>query len=659
MPYGTVHPHRFGPKCPLPLPPTHTNVENYVESLLDFVASSDLMQLLCGGVHILDFFTQEPDLYTWLLSEKWREWFDLHDLQDVLDFLLREDVASMINGDMPWRGKPAPPADLVEFVHQIRSLSLDREFVAQSGAAGDIPIHTAVGMKLKKIHEVDNFARYIQNLTQDIAHAKQQSITHLVDFGSGQNYLGRTLASPPYSKHVIAVESRPHNIDGAKAMDITAKLAPRVPIIVNKKQHRKDMEAAGIWKSKAQMRAEKEAQSTSGEVKIRKHNPMKRPKFSSRPKPELVGGTTDTVIETSTGRIVRAKVEHLKEGNGSIQYVEHRLEDGNLAAVIDEIVDESSKNHSLRVMKQTGAAAEDSDEQTSVALEKLKMEDPKLMVISIHSCGNLTHHGLRSIVLNPSVTAVALIGCCYNLVSERLTPPSYKHPILQPQEPETSNDVCVHGAPGDPHGFPMSERVCNFPTPTGTGLNLNITARMMAVQAPLNWTPDDSDSFFTRHFYRALLQRVFLDHGVVNKPVHETTNPTSGGSPAGAEGGSTQPIIIGSLRKGCYVDFVSYVRGALEKLTKDPERGGFFQSKLGRLSDEDIRRYAVDFGHRKKQVSIVWSLMAYSAALVEAVIVVDRWCWLSEQSDVGECWVEPVFDYAQSPRNLVVVGIKK
>jgi hypothetical protein len=51
--------------------------------------------------------------------------------------------------------------------------------------------------------------------------------------------------------------------------------------------------------------------------------------------------------------------------------------------------------------------------------------------------------------------------------------------------------------------------------------------------------------------------------------------------------------------------------------------------------------------------------MAFSAGVVESLIVVDRWCWLSEREEVREAWVEPVFDYGISPRNMVVVGIKK
>jgi hypothetical protein len=124
--------------------------------------------------------------------------------------------------------------------------------------------------------------------------------------------------------------------------------------------------------------------------------------------------------------------------------------------------------------------------------------------------------------------------------------------------------------------------------------------------------------------------------------------------------GSTEPVIIGSLRKGCYGSFKSYVRGALEKLGADPERSKSVHDKMGHITDEEIEDYAHRYEGMKKELSVTWSLMAFSAGVVESLIVVDRWLFLREHPDlVKECWVEAVFDYQQSPRNLVVVGIKR
>lgn len=182
----------------------------------------------------------------------------------------------------------------------------------------------------------------------------------------------------------------------------------------------------------------------------------------------------------------------------------------------------------------------------------------------------------------------------------------------------------------------------------------------MAVQAPANWGEKDSEGFFTRHFYRALLQRMFLDYGIVGPPKGAGVDV----SPAGHSSGGT-PIVIGSLRKSCYTDFVAYVRGALEKLGavknggEDDVEENIFEEKMGKITEEEILRYEEAYQSGKKALSVVWSLMAFSAGVMEAAIVVDRWVWLGEQDVVGERWVEAVFEYGMSPRNLVVVGVKK
>lgn len=645
----------MGPDSPLPLPPGYTNTEEYVEALLRFVTTSDLFQLLVGGVHILDFFVRSPDIYAWLLDAEWRNWFELHTLQDILDFILREDMAIFAsygntNTDL-WRGQRLPPESFVKYISAIRDLSLTRDFqTAQpngNSASHDncdpIPRHTASGMNVKKKHEVDHFARYIQKLTVDIAASTNSPITHLVDFGSGQNYLGRTLASRPYNKHVIAVESKPHNVAKSKEFDIFARIAPKPIVMVNKKLFRAKQEKL----SKA---------SNKDDVSLPDSNP--------------IGNLKDTngasaVFRAFPGQANRAQIRQASSSVGSVQYVHHRLEDGNLAAVVNEIIDgPGTEEVSVTLEYQKLDSGNEIQDSPMITVKLTKDRNPNLMIISLHSCGNLSHHGLRSLVLNHSVSAVCLVGCCYNLVTERLTPATYKLSSLRLTLLSDSN--CVNGLNGDPHGFPMSAHICQYRGPHVLGVHFNITARMLAVQAPQNWGPKDSEGFFKRHFYRALLQKIFLERGVVQAPEKSESwsedyqgYVVGGKCDASVGGGSAQPIIIGNLRKSCYTDFVSYVRGAVEKLQKDPDRGNFFTDRLGSLSHEAIKQYADKYGPRRKDLSIVWSLMAYSAALVEAVIVVDRWLWLKEQEEVGECWVEPVFDYGKSPRNLVVVGLKK
>lgn len=598
----------MAPQTPLPYSQSFTSTDDYVDSLLKFCGASTIFQTLCGGVHILDFFTNQPSLYHSVIPAEWRTWLMACESMDLLDLLMRDDITKSRDDQ--------PPQSLLDYVKEIRNHSLQRGSSIESKTK--LPRHIAVGMIPKKIHEVTNFADYVTNLAEDCSQNGNE-ITHFVDFGSGQNYLGRTLASPPYNKHIVAVESKEINISGAKSMDVFAGVAEREKVMRNKKLYRKRQEAM----SPIELLTDKTA--------LKKAKPEKPPAANTadlRPTKDLA------TIYTSA------------EGKGYIQYVKHRVSDGDLSDVVEQIqvAELASKSGQLNIIQE----GDQDDLKSPSPFHGISQKDgTRLMAISIHSCGNLSHHGIRSLLLNPTVQAIAIVGCCYNLLTESLGPPTLKIPHLR-------RNLRAINAPGvadessvcDPHGFPMSERVGSH---DGHGLRLNITARMMAVQAPQNWTAKESNSFFTRHFYRALLQRVFLDKGVVAK------------FEADDEGlDSTEPVIIGSLRKGCYESFVSYVRGALEKLGRDESRGSAVVEKMGDVSDEELHAYAVQYSGLKKELSVTWSLMAFSASVVESLIVVDRWLFLREHPEVvKDAWVEAVFDYQQSPRNLVVVGIKK
>ncbi|KAL9103077.1 MAG: hypothetical protein Q9163_001844 [Psora crenata] len=597
----------MAPVRPLPINASFADVEEYVESLLAFATSSELFQRLCGGVHILDFLTQEPDLYSTVLPLEWRAWFELHDVPTILDFLLREDIALLEELKSPrdvasdslaeagsqttWRGRSAPPRSLIDYVLSIRKLALRRHIDEPDNTdflGRAIPRHVAVGMKPKKIHEVQNFARYIDDLSAEVASSDPHRVTHIVDFGSGQNYLGRTLASPPYNKNVVALESKQHNINGAQSMDVTAKLVEKELILRNKKRYR-------------------QGQAIQEKVQIK-------------------GPEQKVTAEEVSNPITKAQRGDacVQQEAGTIQYIETRITDGDLSRVMQSI---TACHNQLR-------------------------SEPQLMVVSLHSCGNLLHHGLRSLVVNPSVKAVAMIGCCYNLVTERLGPPTHKLSSFRISNLRLDQTSSAR----DPDGFPMSRRLAMYEHLHGSGIRLNITARMMACQAPQNWTREECNSFFTRHFYRALLQRILLDRGVVEKP-RSGFAEVNEGSPRGWTGVGPA-ITVGSLRKCCYASFSAYMKGAIVRMAADPEHGEYIARRMRDLDNEEISAYQEKHGSRKKDLSILWSLMAFSAIVVESIIVVDRWLYLSEQAEVKDCWAEPIFQYAQSPRNLVVVGIK-
>ncbi|KAJ4346903.1 uncharacterized protein N0V89_010836 [Didymosphaeria variabile] len=695
----------MGPEAPLPLPVEFSDVDEYVESLLKFANTSWMLQTLCGGVHVLDFYTRSPDLYANILPETWRTWFRGRDIMDILDLLMREDLKQFdeAKGGNTWRDGPVPPEELLQYIRDVRRHLLARGFPPPGAPAApekaSIARHIALGMKVKKVHEVDNFARYIDKLTSEIRSSGRKEITHLVDFGSGQNYLGRALAAPPYSKHLVAVESRQHNIEGAKKMDIKAKLVEKPVVYVNKKKYRAEFEQDK--KRKKNKLKGLTAQSneytcaTEGAEKLGGANSSVREPAADAKAPatngikcddhgcEIVPGAHSNEINSINPKTITTNLQVYTEGQGSVQYVKHIIKDGDLNPVIDQVHDSTSIHSGASSLAST--VVQEPTNLSSVP----KPANVNAMVMSLHSCGNLVHHGLRSLLLSPAVAAVAMVGCCYNLVTERLGPPTYKLPTLRPNHPRLEKTANAF----DPHGFPMSEKLASYPLPhtplqsangesdtieQPKGVRLNITSRMMAVQAPFNWGRTDSELFFLRHFYRALLQRIFLDRGVVSTPVEADRmvggsasghtskvawTPPNGRGPGLSSDGTSTPLTIGTLRKFAYNDFKSYVRAAITKLTTpnsfcevDPE---FIKEKMRGLTDEDIEGYEERYREKKHELSVMWSLMAFSAGVVEAVIVTDRWLWLKEQEEVETAWVEPVFDYTLSPRNLVVVGIKK
>ncbi|KAJ1329071.1 methyltransferase [Microdochium nivale] len=620
------------PTKPLPFPECWSSTEEYVENLLEFATTTDLFQILCGGVHILDFFTGDPGLFHTAIPQEWRTYLVRTEPMLLLDLLMRDDLDDIVTRSVGVAESAHPPESLVTYARQIRKFSLARDFPAQRQAK--LPKLTrpvSVGMNPKKIHEVSNFAHYVDTLADDISGSLGGDITHFVDFGSGQNYLGRALASSPYNRQIVAVEGRQHNIAGAKELDLFAGVVEKPKVMRNKK----------LWMQKLNSMVPPDQLNAKAQRRLEKLKDLK-----------VVAEDGSAVADFRPLKEIGASYEP-EDGKGHIRYIEGRLESGDLADVITQLDNDDG----------------DLSETPSNPVEEEKREKQKLrlMAISIHSCGNLSHHGIRSLIMNPRVEAIAIVGCCYNLVTEKLGPPTYKHPYMRPSLQALNGRVVRESAKQDPEGFPMSQRLCDH---GGVGVRLNITARMMACQAPQNWTAAESDGFFTRHFYRAVLQKLFLDRGVINKVYFKE----DGGADSGEEGTSstktetpfntsTNPVIIGSLRKTCYSSFNAYVRGAIAKLTTSDEYHEYcdvVRDKMGGITDEEIARYEVEYTPRRRELSAVWSLMAFSAVVVESLIVTDRYLFLQQHDDlVQDCWVEPVFDYQQSPRNLVVVGVKR
>ncbi|EWC47378.1 hypothetical protein DRE_00346 [Drechslerella stenobrocha 248] len=525
------------------------SADDYITSLAAFT-STDFFRQLVGGVHILDFFTSSPSLYESILPLDWREYFDTKSIDEILEVLLRVDLL---------KSRPdGVPDSLYEFARDVQRHELCREFIGEPGSEAtpegkrllNRQRRLAIGMSDKKLHEVEHFARYLSTLLRTVASdplRAESPITHLVDFGSGQSYLSRILASPPHNLDLVAVESKASNIEAGKALDARVGL----------------------------------------------------------------GGNSGTKASKNSPIFLGESAEHKK---GTITYVHHMIKDESMQEVLNAL------------------------DQPDGQAGNMASKDPGLMIISLHSCGNLIHHALNALLSNGEVNAIAVVGCCYNLMTER-TGPTYKPPYQRytPAMPEPIQASCLN------HHFPLSARL------SSQNITLNITARMMACQAPRNWTASTSANFFKRHFYRSLLQRILYDNSILS---------------------ATEPLIVGSLRKIAYTSFWEYFNAAIKKIL-DASTGSDAESKvaegvqrrirdrgLDAISREQVALYEEQYGGGLKQLSVVWTLMAFCAGCVESLIVADRWCYIVESGKCRVVKVENAFEYSVSPRNLVIVGIK-
>ncbi|KAK9241364.1 methyltransferase domain-containing protein [Lipomyces kononenkoae] len=276
----------------------------------------------------------------------------------------------------------------------------------------------------------------------------------------------------------------------------------------------------------------------------------------------------DSLYDRKGGKRKKAKAEM---GTGSLIHVEKFVDSGDLTDIV----------------------------------EQANLIGHKMVLAGLHTCGNLSHHALKSLFDTQEVHAVAVVGCCYNLMTEK----------------DSEDDVV---------GYPMSRKLQSYSIPLPT------TARMLACQAPATWTRETRESFFTRHFYRALLQLIFHDRGLLGQVQN-----------------------IGSLRKQWYSSFYTYCRGACKRAVGayDADSDASSENPFD-ISEEVSTEYHDRLLSKKRRLCILWTLMACTVGpLTEALIHLDRYYFLKENG-ASEVHVSVVFDQVISARNLVVVGVK-
>ncbi|KAI5196678.1 hypothetical protein E4T39_07697 [Aureobasidium subglaciale] len=218
----------------------------------------------------------------------------------------------------------------------------------------------------------------------------------------------------------------------------------------------------------------------------------------------------------------------------------------------------------------------------------------KCLLTGLHACGSLSEHMIRLSTIAPCITKLAVVGCCYNHIS----------PLSH------SNQA----------GFPISTFMRT------NNLQLSTSALITGCQAPTNWIHNPDSIFARKHWYRAVSEKLLYDKKLV----------TQGSRP------------VWGIRNGDMKSFTAYTTRALQSL----------KLKIGKdVTEEEIAEYEQRYQHRTAETAILWTLSVLLCRVVESVIALDRIFYLRE-AGMEEVDVLPIFDYKESPRNMMVVASK-
>ncbi|KAJ9060027.1 hypothetical protein DSO57_1035258 [Entomophthora muscae] len=213
------------------------------------------------------------------------------------------------------------------------------------------------------------------------------------------------------------------------------------------------------------------------------------------------------------------------------------------------------------------------------------------LLCGLHTCGSLAYTTI-DLFFKTDAKCLVTVACCYNrlTVGEEFPTSSF----LKERSPR-----------------------------------LGRLALKMACQTPSSWpsNPEECFEFFKRHFYRALLQKLMVEIGLIS---------------------ATQaPPAIGKLKKNSFFSFQVYAHAALVQLgypVSDPEGIQAFYEK-----------------HRAgyRQIALVWSLQSCLAPVIESLLILDRYISIRERlGPSGDVTILPMFDLLVSPRCFALVAHK-
>ncbi|XP_076967643.1 putative methyltransferase-like protein 25 [Tamandua tetradactyla] len=222
------------------------------------------------------------------------------------------------------------------------------------------------------------------------------------------------------------------------------------------------------------------------------------------------------------------------------------------------------------------------------------------LMVGLHTCGDLASNTLRIFTSKSEIKGVCSVGCCYHLLSE-----------------EFENQHKEYGQ--EKWGFPMchylkKEKWC-------CGRNARMSA-CLALERVAVGQGLSTESLF----YRAVLQDIIKEcYGITKCDQH-----------------------VGKMYSKSS-SFLDYVRKSLKKLELDESK----------MPEKIIMDYYEKYKPRMNELEAFNMLKVVLAPCIEALILLDRLCYLKEQEDIAWSALVKLFDPVKSPRCYAIIALKK
>ncbi|XP_062602310.1 probable methyltransferase-like protein 25 [Saccostrea cucullata] len=280
--------------------------------------------------------------------------------------------------------------------------------------------------------------------------------------------------------------------------------------------------------------------------------------------------------------------------------------DSNLSDIVNKALAQNSAHTKGKGASSTDFCEISSTEQgKSVCCDRSDQEwDRKncVLLTGLHTCGGLGSNMLRLFVESEDAKVLCNVACCYHLMSEEFVASPFKEKEDMIEAP----------------GFPLSD----FLKRNKVGIGRQ--ARNLASQS-VNRRAQDEE-VLAKQFPRMLLQVILRDQlGYVRSDWKGLRK-------------------LDQKCKGMY----EYVTKAFVKLGVP----------TGGITEELIDSYCEKYKDQKKKFAAFFQLKTALAPCIEAVILLDRLCFLLEQESVKDAKLLQLFDPVTSPRCYGIVSVK-